>query len=498
MARGYTTAGAAGEHPSPVVYFAVKVYSVAANTFVECVRQPIFAIIIAIAAALIVLSPYMTLFTLQTSQKLITDMGLATVMLAGLLLAAFSASSVVWQEIENRTVLTVISKPVGRDEFIFGKFLGVAGGLVVGTYLLSVALVLTIRGGSMEGGSEEALSIPVTLSIFGSLFLAVLYGVYSNFFHDRAFASRAIAAAIPLFTVCFVVAHGWFPRAITPGVDAEEVVRIPQVIYACVMILWSILLLSTVALAASTRLTVVMTLLICAGVFVLGLLSDFFFRDAAKASLTSDAQLVGWLKAAAALLIVIGIGVVIFKLIRSTAGLVLCISLFALGLAWLPLLRFLVNPIVALTPWVWLVRLLLYLVAGLMTGGGFVAGGGVFVLSGLLALVAWAFGSAKWRRTFLTVALYSGILLMGLSLTALFTQTGMFGTSRSNAVVGKILYDIVPNLQVFWITDIVTARNIDVGGVPLSHVFMTGLYSLCHVCAFLFLAMLLFRRRQVA
>ena len=40
MARGYTTAGAAGEHPSPVVYFAVKVYSVAANTFVEFVRQP--------------------------------------------------------------------------------------------------------------------------------------------------------------------------------------------------------------------------------------------------------------------------------------------------------------------------------------------------------------------------------------------------------------------------------------------------------------------------
>ena len=96
------------------LHFLLKVYSVAANTFVEGVRQPVYAILVGVAAALILLSPYLTMYTLMQSPKFMTDMGLATLLLAGLLLGAFTASNVISQEIENRTVLTVISKPVGR------------------------------------------------------------------------------------------------------------------------------------------------------------------------------------------------------------------------------------------------------------------------------------------------------------------------------------------------------------------------------------------------
>ncbi len=123
MDRGVLTTSAETRRSSPAFFF-VKVYSVAANTFVESVRQPAFALIVGVATLVIVLSPYLTMFTLMASTKLMADTGLATVLLAGLLLAAFSASNVISQEIENRTVLTVISKPVGRIEFILGKFLG--------------------------------------------------------------------------------------------------------------------------------------------------------------------------------------------------------------------------------------------------------------------------------------------------------------------------------------------------------------------------------------
>lgn len=500
MARTYARVEAAGELPSPFVHFIVKVYSIAANTFVESVRQPIFAIILALAVGLIVLSPYLTMFTLQKSQRLITDMGLATVMLAGLFLAAFSASSVVSHEIENRTVLTVISKPVGRLEFIFGKFLGVGAGLVVATYLLSVALVLTIRGGAMEGGSEEGISLGVALSVFGSMFLAGLYGVYSNFFHDRPFPSRAIGAAIPLFTICFLVAYFMFPRVITPGPSAEEVIQIPQVVYASIMILWAILLLASVALAVSTRLTMVVNLVICAGVFLLGLLSDFFFREAARANLETKAQVVGYFKAGAGLLIVIAMVFIILKLIRSARGSIACAALFVLGLAWVPLMRFFTFRVIELAPgmWEWVTLSLLFLIWILSALRGLVVSGAVLVFAGVPAFIAWAFGSLKWRKRLLRVTLYAAVFVLGLSLATIFVQTEMFGTEKSNAVVAKILYRTVPNLQVFWITDIVTAKSIDVGGVPLAHVLMTGLYSLCHVCAFLFLAMLLFQRRQVA
>ena len=260
------------ERTPPGVHFLVKVYSVAANTFLEGVRQPVFAVILGGATALILVSPYITMFTLNNSPRLIKDMGLATIMLAGMLMAAFSASKVVSEEIENRTVLGVISKPVGRMEFILGKFLGVISGLLVGVYLLSLAFVLTVTGGALEADIEQELNLWVVLAVFGSMFMAVCYGVYSNFFNDRPFPSRALGAAVPLFTISFLVFVLVDPREFPKGPFVDI-----RMVYACVMVLCSILVLASVAVAISTRLSVVVNVSLCSGVFVLGLLSDYLF-----------------------------------------------------------------------------------------------------------------------------------------------------------------------------------------------------------------------------
>jgi hypothetical protein len=270
------------ERPSPFVYFFVKVYSVAANTFIEGVRQPVYAAIVGSATALILISPYITMFTLMQSTKFITDMGLATLMLAGLLLGAFTASNVISQEIDNRTVLTVISKPVGRSEFILGKFLGVMAGLIVAIYLLSLALVLTVSGGALEGDLETELSIWIVLSVFGCMFLAVCYGLYHNFFHDRPFASRAIAAAIPLLTICFVVFGFVDTRALKDYWGAFGKGINLDVVRACVMCSWAILLMAAFAVAVSTRLSVVVNVAVSSGMFLLGLLSQYLFVQLAN------------------------------------------------------------------------------------------------------------------------------------------------------------------------------------------------------------------------
>ena len=260
-----------------VIGFVTKVYAIAANTFLEAVRQPAYAVIVASATALIITSPYLTLFTLNQGPDMMTDMGLATILLAGLLMAAFSASSVISEEIENKTVLTVISKPVGRGEFILGKFLGVAMALVVGCYLLTIALLVSLAGGSFESSVETDLSIGVALAVMACMVASVCYGAYCNFFHDRPFPSRAIGAALPLFTVVllffsFINPDGY--QRVAPFSTISG-----QVVYACIMVFWSIVVLSSVAVAASTRLAVVVNLVVCSGVFLLGLLSEFLFTS---------------------------------------------------------------------------------------------------------------------------------------------------------------------------------------------------------------------------
>ena len=60
-------------------------------------------------------------FTMEDDQRMMIDLGLSTILLCGTLLAAFIATNVLNREIQNRTVLTVISKPVSRPVFVLGK-----------------------------------------------------------------------------------------------------------------------------------------------------------------------------------------------------------------------------------------------------------------------------------------------------------------------------------------------------------------------------------------
>ena len=94
------------------------------NTFLESIRQPVVLVVCVAATILIVLTNPFSAWTMQDDQRMFVDIGLSTVFLATAVLAAFLATNVLSREIENRTVLTVVSKPVPRPIFIVGKFHG--------------------------------------------------------------------------------------------------------------------------------------------------------------------------------------------------------------------------------------------------------------------------------------------------------------------------------------------------------------------------------------
>ncbi|MEW6355569.1 MAG: ABC transporter permease subunit [Planctomycetota bacterium] len=123
----------------------MRLPNIAGNTLSSAVRQPIFYVLIGVGAALILVSYPMTLFTFSehNTDKMIRDMGVATVALSGLLAAIFSASTSIAEEIDRRTALTVLCKPVSRMEFILGKYVGIiASGLIV-VVVLTLVLFLS-------------------------------------------------------------------------------------------------------------------------------------------------------------------------------------------------------------------------------------------------------------------------------------------------------------------------------------------------------------------
>jgi len=253
-----------------------KLAAIIGNTFTETIRQPIFSVLTWVAAALLAINPTLAAYSLDIGHdnKIMKDVGLATLLLYGLLASVFSATSAITREIESFTVLTVVSKPIGRPLFLVGKYLGVMGAVLLGYYLLCLVFLMTCRHGPMETASQK-LDYPVLVLSTLALVISLIAATFGNYVYGWHFPTTLLAWVVPLGTVAFAVVLGvgkeWKPQPVTT--DFGDL----QVVYAITMVFCAVWILTAFAVALATRFSQVMTLLLCAVVFMLGLLSDYYF-----------------------------------------------------------------------------------------------------------------------------------------------------------------------------------------------------------------------------
>jgi len=259
----------------------IQILTIARNAFVEAVRQPVLIVMVLLCAVLLVFTTGSTGFAMGMStsaevhgdDKLLFDVGLATVFVLGLLLAAFLATADVSREIEDKTVLTVVSKPVSRASIILGKYLGVTGAILIGVAAMLVVLLMAIRHGVMTTAADD---VQWQIVLFGVLAagIALGVGIWGNFFYGWSFPQTATVLLLPLLVLAYLgtllISGKWEVQPI--GKDFK-----PQVLLACLAVLLSMPVICAVATAASTRLGQVMTIVVVAGVFLLGLLSNHLF-----------------------------------------------------------------------------------------------------------------------------------------------------------------------------------------------------------------------------
>jgi len=251
-----------------------KLWGIIANGFTETIRQPIYGVLLLATVFLLILCAAIAGYTMDDDNKFLKDLGLSTLLMAGLFLSAFSAAGILSREIDNKTVLTVISKPVGRPLFILGKFLGLAGALTVAFYLCGIAFLLVMRHGVMARASQF-FDVPVILFGVGAIVLTIFVSAFCNYFYDMHFSSMAIALAVPLMTVAIVLVCLISPKwEIQPfGKDFID----GQLLGASVLVFCLVMITTAVAVAVSTRFGQVMTLAACVFVMLVGLVSDTFF-----------------------------------------------------------------------------------------------------------------------------------------------------------------------------------------------------------------------------
>jgi ABC-2 type transport system permease protein len=250
-----------------------KLTAIARNAFVETLRQPVYAVIIGAALLLFLLSPSLSMYTMDDDNKLLRELGLSTLFLASLFIAIFSASGAVAVELENKTILTVLTKPVQRPIFVLAKFLGVVGAVALAHYLLTIALLMTIRHGVLETASDTH-DWTVVGAAGAVLVVTFLLSTFFNYAYDWKFTSTAVVVAAILGTLAMVflalIDRDWKFNPARNGINTLD-------IYGAVLLFLAALIIAALAVAFSVRFNIVVTLSACIGVFLLGLISDYVF-----------------------------------------------------------------------------------------------------------------------------------------------------------------------------------------------------------------------------
>lgn len=159
-----------------------RIWAIASNGFREVIRDRILYLIGLFTLLLLLALRLLPEIAATTQDKIFLDVGLAAIELLSVFVAVFVGTSLINKEIDKRTVLALIPKPVTRAEFIIGKHLGLSGVLAVLLIALTLIYLILLSFSKVEYPLASILVSTLYLFLKLSLLIAValLFGVFTS------------------------------------------------------------------------------------------------------------------------------------------------------------------------------------------------------------------------------------------------------------------------------------------------------------------------------
>ncbi|MEI6560817.1 MAG: ABC transporter permease subunit [Verrucomicrobiota bacterium] len=154
--------------PRHQIFSPARLCAIANNTFLELVRQKVFYFLLIFAVVLIGASFFMGFLRPELQFQVMKDVALGAMSIFTWLLAVLATAMLLPKDIEDRTLYTILAKPVPRGEYLLGKFLGVLLLLAVSITVMSgmFAAVLYVKEQAMIAGAiqEAKLTDPAQIA----------------------------------------------------------------------------------------------------------------------------------------------------------------------------------------------------------------------------------------------------------------------------------------------------------------------------------------------
>src|SRR5215212_8235838 len=119
-----------------------RLFVIARHTFFEALVQPIYSLLLTLGAGILIVFGALPFFTLGEDTVMYKSVSLDVILLFVLIATLFATSRSIYEEIEDRTMLTLMSKPVRRWEVLVGKYLGIITSSLLAIAILGGVLML--------------------------------------------------------------------------------------------------------------------------------------------------------------------------------------------------------------------------------------------------------------------------------------------------------------------------------------------------------------------
>jgi len=177
-----------------------RITAIARNAFREAVRDRVLYNLVLFVLILTAASIFIGELSGGQERKVIVDLGLSAMLLFGVFIAIFVGVGLVYKEIERRTIYAVFSKPVGRGEFLVGKYLGLCLTLLVNVLVMGVGVSLALIYVSRGWDPLIPTIWPAVLLIYMELMLLTAIALLFS-----SFSSPALSALLTFMV--FIIGH---------------------------------------------------------------------------------------------------------------------------------------------------------------------------------------------------------------------------------------------------------------------------------------------------
>jgi len=169
-------------HSGPPRFRTIK--AIALNTFRETVRDRVLYNLILFAILLVIASIFVSELSLSEESKFIADLGLSAMTIFGAVISIFIGVTLVFKEIDKRTVNFLLAKPVRRYEFIIGKYAGLALTLLLNSSVMALGTVLALvyvnRGMSPLVRAIPSAALLIYLELLVLVSVALLFSSFTT------------------------------------------------------------------------------------------------------------------------------------------------------------------------------------------------------------------------------------------------------------------------------------------------------------------------------